>query len=207
MINNQIRDQRMHLFLGFQYTVDLNATEWHHNCPPQEWVHRLTVTWAISSGYHVFSHTFYSPHFSASHSSILEPRVVGEVTSCAENDKFCEQDLSQSVCAQKDSLYSVSMSKETVLMAASCGAFHKRECFERRSLGAQCSAAAEWTLTNEPCFCKWGRCALHSDHQSLRVATYNLWNLNSLEVESYTSRLTRLAKVCPVERLRLTYRV
>ena len=37
----------------------------------------------------------------------------------------------------------------------------------------------------------WTKCY----SQILRVATYNIWNLNSLELETYENRLQRLGKV------------
>jgi hypothetical protein len=185
IISMQTYVQRMHILLGFLYTISLKRTE------GQRLHHRLTLTRDLNNDYHVFSHISSTrPQLHLS-SCFSDSRVDTHVATCA-NAHHKQNGHCWDICRHGANQCS---GQEDVSRA-----FHWEKQSERQLHGNHCLQTGEWTSTNECCsrHCNSTLCCRESPppgRQSLRVATYNMWNLNSFEWERYSERLWRLGKV------------
>ncbi|CAI8043445.1 hypothetical protein GBAR_LOCUS24089 [Geodia barretti] len=196
IISLQTYIQRMHILLGFLYTISLKRTE------GQKLHHRLTLTRDLNNDYHVFSHissTRPQLHLSSCFSSLSDSRVDTHTATCA-NAYHKQNGYCWDICRHGANQCSACTGQEDVSHA-----FHWEKQSERQLLGNQCLQTGEWTVTNECCsrHCNGTLCCRESPpgRQSLRLATYNVWNLNSFEWESYSERLWRLGKMLQAQDL------
>ena len=185
----------MHISLGFLYTISLKRTD-DQSC--SDLYHSLSLTRDLNNQFHVFTHIFSvcpQPHptvFSDTLDSCVDTHSVSD------GNVFLKESYCSDICCHGGTQCPVSVEQVTALEATTC-AFHSTKCPERQLHGDRGVQTAQWNLTNEEyCrHCNHTRCHRGSlpGVQSLKIATYNMWNLNSLEWESYSERLGRLGKV------------
>ena len=187
IISMQVYVQRMHILLGFLYTISLQRAE------HQSLVHRLTVTRHLNNEYHVFSHTMTThpqpyPSSEFSNWDVGMPGGINHVYHRSGHQCW-------GICCHGDNQCPVCTGQEDTSPA-----FHWEKHSERRVHGNHCLQTAEWLTLTNGCCCRYCNGTQHSresllSHRSLRIATYNMWNINSLERESYAERLHRLGQV------------
>ena len=195
--------QRMNIFLGFQYTITLTTTHAHIN--PQQ-CHRVTLTKDLNGDYHIFSHTHAECSHIITYSVRSEQCVAGHTTTGSAGSDISTKVCIDTCCHGTD-YCSVCMDKEPALEGTCCASFHSGEPSEKQLHGDHClPPGAEWTLTNHQSHCNTTQPSAVPRRQSIRVATYNLWNLNGFEFESYRDRVGRLGKVWCV-RITVAYQI
>ena len=200
VISDQIYLQRMHISLGFLYTVTIAATE--RESKPSLW-HHLSITRDLNSEYHVFRHTFASHCQNTRHATctnVSECPVLKQVDSgddlLRDPTPYSER---CSAAVRPEGCPAVPMEEEATLEGPLGDVFYHTLLTERQAHGNRCSGQeAERTSTNQRrCDATRRKGKLLPGHYRLpiRVATLNTWNLNSIEFEHYTDRLQRLGKV------------
>lgn len=196
IVGNQVYIQKMHISLGFLYTIFLSTTG-ARSCY-KDVLHKLTLTRDLNGEYHVFRHTF-SPPSSAPCSRNISCSV-SDTFACGQSrpgDNLFNQDYSFSEpCCEKPLQCSVSIESKMSIVEES--SYRMRNPCERTLRGDTCPHTSQCIATKEPLACS--NCTASfppplANTHSIRVATYNMWNLNSFEWESYNERLNRLGKV------------
>ena len=200
LISNKIYLQRIHISLGFVYTVTLSVTKNESN--PVLW-HTLTITRHINNNkYHIFKHTVLTASTQHSHSCTNSPEYLVPKHMTTSGNLLQEGvHYSDSCTLSIKNERLVSMERKSTSERQLQGVLYhtspsQRETHDNNKCVEQ---ETEWSLTKqfyhhltqssreEP---------LPGDHfVSIRVATFNMWNLNSIETEQYTDRLERIGKV------------
>lgn len=177
----------MHINLGFLYSIVLTSTENHSS--PLTW-HENTITRDLNNNYHMFRHTFAtdvqlsSPDIKYSCSCVPGQIVTNLLqhhrrtvlcNTCTPKPEQCTGTMGQGETSQKTSQ----------LFDTCCG--------EKKLHNGKCPKHTQWPWVQEHSYTQTGDSA--PERRPIRVATYNMWNLNSFDWEEYSDRMSRLGKV------------
>ena len=190
IVSNRVFLQRMHVILGMLFTVSLTSPQTPH-CP-SVW-HNLTITRDRRKDYHVYRHA------SSWRWDLAQP-LVNSTDFCVRKqietkDHLFEKSFHHSAtCPTSPEHWSKSIEKWP--SESPSGAFESDSLFHAPFYHI---ASCGWQ------WCPHTKCQQHlcggiqmdtlSGCRVVKVATYNVWNLNRLESEEYEDRLGRLGKV------------
>lgn len=187
---NRIFLRRMYIVLGMHFSVSLTSPETPH-CP-SVW-HNLTIITDHRKDYHVYQHT-------ASWRWDISQPVVNNTGSCVRKqietgDRLFEKSFHYSANCPA-SLEHWSKSIEKWSSESPYGTFESDSLFHA-PLHHLASCGCHWCPHIK---CQHHLCGgIQMDTQSgcrmMKIATYNVWNLNRLESEEYEDRLERLGQV------------
>ena len=192
IVSNRHFLRRLHISLGLLFTISLSSSE----CPqcPSVW-YNVTITRDQQLEYHVYQHTF-SQQWTMSKVPInsTDPCVCKQIETKPHpsekhrhHSSLCHSNWFNSMeqCTP-DSKYSASQSSLNFNQPFYCRTPAERvpSCCPRTMWSYFGHLSSNASMYGNPAKC-----------QGLKVGTYNVWNLNSLEQEEYVDRLTRLGKV------------
>ena len=180
----------MHISIGYLYTMTLTSRE--GVC------HNVTLTRHLSNDYYFYRHTFTArQQLSKSFVNCTESCVCKQI-GAGSNLLHKEMYYSPSYTTSSEQWATNSLGKKVreVALETSSSVFDSPHP-KRGWRGNQCSKQSECAGEHQQRCC----CAHHGGEvfpgcRTIRLATYNMWNLNALEQEGYRDRMERLGKVC-----------
>lgn len=190
IVSNRIYIQRMYVVLGSLFTVSLSSSGTPHY--PSVW-HNLTITRDHRHDYHVYQHT-------SSWRWDISRSFVNSTDSCVRKqietrgNLFAKRFHHSATCPTSPEYWTKSI--EESLSESPFGAFESGYLFHA-PFHPIASCACHWCphLKCQHHLCGGIQTDALSGCRVVKVATYNVWNLNHLEAEEYEDRLGRLGKV------------